>query len=147
MPLPTRHQNRFLVLKWDDIEMNLTEHELDLFHELLSEIRSGIPDRQYVVISDKHPQEFEEAWGMKLAYIQRDIREREEVANQYIDGQIPWVAAHLVREQPREARANHAPPPPPPWTVVNGTVRAYSDEATMLDVVEDNQAFTDLLYQ
>lgn len=137
MPLPTRHQNRFLVLKWDDIEMNLTEHELDLFHELLSEIRSGIPERQYVVISDKHPQEFEEAWGMKLAYIQRAIREREEVANQR-------VVAHLVREQPREARANHAPPP---WTVVNGTVRAYSDEATMLDVVEDNQAFTDLLYQ
>lgn len=140
MPLPARHQNRFLVLKWDDIEMNLTEHELDLFHELLSEIRSGIPDRQYVVISDKHPQEFEEAWGMKLAYIQRAIREREEVANQR-------VVAHLVREQPREARANHAPPPPPPWTVVNGRVRAYSDEATMLDVVEDNQAFTDLLYQ
>ncbi|QEG08145.1 hypothetical protein PQC58_gp049 [Escherichia phage Paul] len=140
MPLPARHQNRFLVLKWDDIEMNLTEHELDLFHELLSEIRSGIPERQYVVISDKHPQEFEEAWGMKLAYIQRAIREREEVANQR-------VVAHLVREQPREARANHAPPPPPPWTVVNGTVRAYSDEATMLDVIEDNQAFTDLLYQ
>lgn len=140
MPLPTRYQNRFLVLKWDDIEMNLTEHELDLFHELLSEIRSGIPDRQYVVISDKHPQEFEEAWGMKLAYIQRAIREREEVINQR-------VVAHLVREQPREARANHAPPPPPPRTVVNGTVRAYSNEATMLDVVEDNQAFTDLLYQ
>ena len=140
MPLPARHQNRFLVLKWDDIEMNLTEHELDLFHELLSEIRSGIPERQYVVISDKHPQEFEEAWGMKLAYIQRAIREREEVINQR-------VVAHLVREQPREVRANHAPPPPPPRTVVNGTVRAYSDEATMLDVVEDNQAFTDLLYQ
>ncbi|QZI80550.1 hypothetical protein PQC55_gp054 [Escherichia phage vB_EcoP-CHD5UKE1] len=140
MPLPARHQNRFLVLKWDDIEMNLTEHELDLFHELLSEIRSGISERQYVVISDKHPQEFEEAWGMKLAYIQRAIREREEVANQR-------VVAHLVREQPREARANHTPPPPPPWTVVNGTVRAYSDEATMLNVVEDNQAFTDLLYQ
>lgn len=140
MPLPTRYPNRFLVLKWDDIEMNLTEHELDLFHELLSEIRSGIPERQYVVISDKHPQEFEEAWGMKLAYIQRAIREREEVANQR-------VVAHLVREQPREARANHAPPPPPPWTVVNGRVRAYSDEATMLDVIEDNQAFTDLLYQ
>ena len=140
MPLPDRHQNRFLVLKWDDIEMNLTEHELDLFHELLSEIRSGIPERQYVVISDKHPQEFEEAWGMKLAYIQRAIREREEVANQR-------VVAHLVREQPREARATHTPPPPPPWTVVNGTVRAYSDEATMLNVVEDNQAFTDLLYQ
>ena len=140
MPLPARHQNRFLVLKWDDIEMNLTEHELDLFHELLSEIRSGIPERQYVVISDKHPQEFEEAWGMKLAYIQRAIREREEVANQR-------VVAHLVREQPREARAAHTPPPPPPWTGVNGTVRAYSDEATMLNVVEDNQAFTDLLYQ
>lgn len=140
MPLPARHQNRFLVLKWDDIEMNLTEHELDLFHELLSEIRSGIPERQYVVISDKHPQEFEEAWGMKLAYIQRAIREREEVANQR-------VVAHLVREQPREARATHTPPPPPPWTVVNGMVRAYSDEATMLNVVEDNQAFTDLLYQ
>lgn len=140
MPLPARYQNRFLVLKWDDIEMNLTEHELDLFHELLSEIRSGIPDRQYVVISDKHPQEFEEAWGMKLAYIQRAIREREEVINQR-------VVAHLVREQPREARANHAPPPPPPWTVVNGTIRTYSDGATMLDVVEDNQAFTDLLYQ
>lgn len=140
MPLPARHQNRFLVLKWDDIEMNLTEHELDLFHELLSEIRSGIPERQYVVISDKHPQEFEEAWGMKLAYIQRAIREREEVSNQR-------VVAHLVREQPREARANHAPPPPPPWTVVNGTVRAYSDEATMLGVIEDNQAFTDLIYQ
>ncbi|WPK41807.1 hypothetical protein [Escherichia phage vB-EcoP-XT73] len=138
MPLPARHQNRFLVLKWDDIEMNLTEHELDLFHELLSEIRSGIPDRQYVVISDKHPQEFEEVWGMKLAYIQRAIREREEVANQR-------VVAHLVREQPREAGANHAPPPP--RTVINGMVRAYSDEATMLDVVEDNQAFTDLLYQ
>lgn len=138
MPLPTRHQNRFLVLKWDDIEMNLTEHELDLFHELLSEIRSGIPERQYVVISDKHPQEFEEAWGMKLAYIQRAIREREEVANQR-------VVAHLVREQPSEARANLTPRPA--WTVVNGTVRAYSDEATMLDVVEDNQAFTDLLYQ
>ena len=140
MPLPTRYPNRFLVLKWDDIEMNLTEHELDLFHELLSEIRSGIPERQYVVISDKHPQEFEEAWGMKLAYIQRAIREREEVANQR-------VVAHSVREQPREARADHAPPPPPPWTVVNGRVRAYSDEATMLDVIEDNQAFTDLLYQ
>lgn len=140
MPLPARHQNRFLVLKWDDIEESLTEHELDLFHELLSDIRAGNPERQYVVISDKHPQEFEEAWGMKLAYIQRSIREREEVANQR-------VVAHLVREQPREARANHAPPPPTPRIVVNGAVRAYSYEATILDVIEDNQAFTDLLYQ
>ena len=137
MPLPTRYPNRFLVLKWDDIEMNLTEHELDLFHELLSEIRSGIPERQYVVISDKHPQEFEEAWGMKLAYIQRAIREREEVANQR-------VVAHLVREQPREVRSSYSPPT---WAQTNAAMRSYAVDSTSLDVVEDNQAFTDLLYQ
>ena len=134
MPLPARHQNRFLVLKWDDIEMNLTEHELDLFHELLSEIRSGIPERQYVVISDKHPQEFEEAWGMKLAYIQRAIREREEVANQR-------VMAHLVREQPLEVRSS---PTPTPWRVEGNTIRVSPND---LDAIADNQAFTDLLYQ
>lgn len=137
MPLPARHQNRFLVLKWDDIEMNLTEHELDLFHELLSEIRSGIPERQYVVISDKHPQEFEEAWGMKLAYIQRAIREREEVANQR-------VVAHLVREQPREVRSSYSQST---WAQTNTAMRTYAVDSTSLDVVEDNQAFTDLLYQ
>jgi hypothetical protein len=134
MPLPTRYQNRFLVLKWDDIEMNLTEHELDLFHELLSEIRSGIPERQYVVISDKHPQEFEEAWGMKLAYIQRAIREREEVANQR-------VMAHLVREQPLEVRSS---PTPTPWRVEGNVIRVSHND---LDAITDNQAFTDLLYQ
>lgn len=134
MPLPTRYQNRFLVLKWDDIEMNLTEHELDLFHELLSEIRSGIPERQYVVISDKHPQEFEEAWGMKLAYIQRAIREREEVANQR-------VMAHLVREQPLEVRSS---PTPTPWRVEGNVIRVSPND---LDAITDNQAFTDLLYQ
>lgn len=137
MPLPTRYPNRFLVLKWDDIEMNLTEHELDLFHELLSEIRSGIPERQYVVISDKHPQEFEEAWGMKLAYIQRAIREREEVANQR-------VVAHLVREQPREVISSYSPST---WAQTNAAMRSYAVDSTSLDVVEDNQAFTDLLYQ
>ena len=137
MPLPTRYPNRFLVLKWDDIEMNLTEHELDLFHELLSEIRSGIPERQYVVISDKHPQEFEEAWGMKLAYIQRAIREREEVANQR-------VVAHLVREQPREVRSSYSQST---WAQTNAAMRTYAVDSTSLDVVEDNQAFTDLLYQ
>lgn len=137
MPLPARHQNRFLVLKWDDIEMNLTEHELDLFHELLSEIRSGIPERQYVVISDKHPQEFEEAWGMKLAYIQRAIREREEVANQR-------VVAHLVREQPREVRSSYSTST---WAQTNAAMRTYAVDSSSLDVVEDNQAFTDLLYQ
>lgn len=137
MPLPARHQNRFLVLKWDDIEMNLTEHELDLFHELLSEIRSGIPERQYVVISDKHPQEFEEAWGMKLAYIQRAIREREEVANQR-------VVAHLVREQPREVRSSYSAST---WVQTNAAMRTYAVDSSSLDVVEDNQAFTDLLYQ
>lgn len=137
MPLPTRHQNRFLVLKWDDIEMNLTEHELDLFHELLSEIRSGIPERQYVVISDKHPQEFEEAWGMKLAYIQRAIREREEVANQR-------VVAHLVREQSREVRSSYSQST---WAQINAAIRTYAVDSTSLDVIEDNQAFTDLIYQ
>lgn len=134
MPLPARHQNRFLVLKWDDIEMNLTEHELDLFHKLLSEIRSGIPERQYVVISDKHPQEFEEAWGMKLAYIQRAIREREEVANQRVMGR-------LVRERPLEARSS---PTPPPWRVEGNVIRVSPND---LDAITDNQAFTDLLYQ
>lgn len=137
MPLPARHQNRFLVLKWDDIEMNLTEHELDLFHELLSEIRSGIPERQYVVISDKHPQEFEEAWGMKLAYIQRAIREREEVASQR-------VVAHLVREQPREVRSSYSAST---WAQTNAAMRTYAVDSSSLDAVEDNQAFTDLLYQ
>ena len=142
MPLPIRHANRFCVEKWEDIVDALSEEELDLFNELLAKVRESKPvHRQYIVISNKHPELFEEVWGMKLASIQRAIREREEVANQR-------VVAHLVREQPREARANPAPPPPPhPWTVVNGTVRAYSDEATMLDVIEDNQAFTDLLYQ
>lgn len=134
MPLPNRYPNRFLVLKWDDIEMNLTEHELDLFHELLSEIRSGIPERQYVVISDKHPQEFEEAWGMKLAYIQRAIREREEIANQR-------VVAHLVREQPLEVRSS---PTPTPWRVEGNIIRVSPND---LDAITDNQAFTDLLYQ
>ena len=114
--------------------MNLTEHELDLFHELLSEIRSGIPERQYVVISDKHPQEFEEAWGMKLAYIQRAIREREEVANQR-------VMAHLVREQPLEVRSS---PTSSPWRVEGNIIRVSPND---LDAIADNQAFTDLLYQ
>lgn len=114
--------------------MNLTEHELDLFHELLSEIRSGIPERQYVVISDKHPQEFEEAWGMKLAYIQRAIREREEVANQR-------VMAHLVREQPLEVRSSLTAHP---WRVEGNTIRVSPND---LDAITDNQAFTDLLYR
>lgn len=134
MPLPARHQNRFLVLKWGDIETNLTENELHLFHELLSEILSGIPVRQYVVISDKHPQEFEEAWGMKLAYIQRAIREREEVANQE-------VMARPVMEQSLEVRSSYTPPP---WRVEGDVIRVSPND---LDAITDNQAFTDLLYQ
>lgn len=134
MPLPTRHQNRFCVVKWDDIYNNLEEDEVEDLCNLISKARESSVHRRYVVISDKHPQVFEEAWGMKLAYIQRDIREREEVANQ-------GVVAHLVREQPLEVRSS---PTPTPWRVEGNVIRISPNE---LDAITDNQAFTDLLYQ
>lgn len=134
MPLPTRHQNRFCVVKWDDIYNNLEEDEVEDLCNLISKARRSSVYRRYVVISDKHPQEFEEAWGMKLAYIQRDIQEREEVDNQE-------VMAHLVREQPLEVRSS---PTPPPWRVEGSVIRVSPND---LDAITDNQAFTDLLYQ
>nr|DAF78555.1 MAG TPA: hypothetical protein [Caudoviricetes sp.] len=134
MPLPTRHQNRFCVVKWDDIYNNLEEDEVEDLCNLILKARRFSVNRRYVVISDKHPQEFEEAWGMKLAYIQRDIREREEVADQE-------VMAHLVREQPLEVRSS---PTPTPWRVEGNTIRVSPND---LDAIADNQAFTDLLYQ
>ena len=134
MPLPTRHQNRFCVVKWDDIYNNLEEDEVEDLCNLISKARRSSVNRRYVVISDKHPQEFEEAWGMKLAYIQRAIREREEVANQR-------VVAHLVREQPLEVRSSSTPTP---WRVEGNTTRVSPND---LDAITDNQAFTDLLYQ
>ena len=134
MPLPTRHQNRFCVVKWDDIYNNLEEDEVEDLCNLILKARGSSVNRRYVVISDKHPQEFEEAWGMKLAYIQRDIREREEVANQR-------VMAHLVREQPLEVRSS---PTPTPWRVEGDVIRVSPND---LDAITDNQAFTDLLYQ
>lgn len=134
MPLPTRHQNRFCVVKWDDIYNNLEEDEVEDLCNLISKARGSSVNRRYVVISDKHPQEFEEAWGMKLAYIQRDIREREEIANQE-------VMAHLVREQPLETSSS---PTPTPWRVEGNVIRVSPND---LDAITDNQAFTDLLYQ
>lgn len=124
MPLPIRHIHRFCVEKWEDVVDALSEEELDLFNELLAKVRdSKSTQRQYVVISNKHPELFEEVWGMKLAQVQKDIMERR------ASFRVP-ASAFRVREVVYQVEEAEAP---------------SMEEA--LDVVSDNQAFTDLLYR
>jgi uncharacterized protein with von Willebrand factor type A (vWA) domain len=124
MPLPIRHNHRFCVEKWEDVVDALSEEELDLFNELLAKVRdSKSTQRQYVVISNKHPELFEEVWGMKLAQVQKDIMERR------AGFRVP-ARAFRVREVVYQVEEAEAP---------------SMDEA--LDVISDNQAFTDLLYR
>ena len=124
MPLPIRHGHRFCVEKWEDVVDALSEEELDLFNELLAKVRdSKSVHRQYVVISNKHPELFEEVWGMKLAQVQKDIMERR------AGFRVP-ASAFRVREVVYPVEEAPAP---------------SMEEA--LDVVSDNQAFTDLLYR
>lgn len=124
MPLPIRHAHRFCVEKWDDIVDALSEEELDMFNELLLKVREWKPaQRQYVVISNKHPELFEEVWGMKLAQVQKDIMERR------ASFRVP-ASAFRAREVVYQVEEAEVP---------------NIEEA--LDVVSDNQAFTDLLYR
>lgn len=124
MPLPIRHAHRFCVEKWEDIVDALSEEELDLFNELLAKVReSKSVHRQYVVISNKHPELYEEVWGMKLAQVQKDVMER------HAGFRVP-ARAFRVREVAYQVEATEVP---------------STDEA--LDVIADNQAFTDLLYR
>lgn len=124
MPLPIRHAHRFCVEKWEDVVDALSEEELDLFNELLAKVRdSKSTQRQYVVISNKHPELFEEVWGMKLAQVQKDIMERR------ASFRVP-ARAFRVSEVVYQVEEAEAP---------------SMDEA--LDVISDNQAFTDLLYR
>jgi hypothetical protein len=124
MPVPIRHVHRFCVEKWEDIVDALSEEELDMFNGLLLKVRERkLTQRQYVVISNKHPELFEEVWGMKLAQIQKDIMERS------ANFRVP-ASAFRVREVVYQVEEAEVP---------------SMEEA--LDVIADNQAFTDLLYR
>ena len=117
MPVPQRLE-RHCVLKWDNIHDNLSIQEFRQFIELTAKINRNQPARNFVVVSDKYPELYEQVWGMKLAQVQRNINEQRESRRQRAED-IPAVF--------------------------------YVDELTesyeQLDIVEDNQAFTDLIYQ
>ena len=70
------------------------------------------------MVSDKYPELYEQVWGMKLAQVQRNINEQRESRRQRAED-IP--AVFYVDE--------------------------LADSYEALDIVEDNQAFTDLIYQ
>ena len=45
----------FLVMKWDDIEENLTNEELDTFYGLLDKISCNTLEHEYVVVDKEEP--------------------------------------------------------------------------------------------
>lgn len=82
MPLPRRYENRYLVLKWDDLQNVLNGQDMDHLGRIMQQVTAfrqahGHPDRRYVVVSDKRPSLYEEVWGMFLADIaQGDAEQR-----------------------------------------------------------------------
>lgn len=88
MPIPRRDMDRFCVLKWSDIINNLNTEQLNQFDSLLSTVTSSpsYTRREYVVISNKNEDLYEEVWGMKLADIHnQEMARRETARNSFRD--------------------------------------------------------------
>lgn len=88
MPIPRRDMDRFCVLKWSDIINNLNTEQLNQFDSLLSTVTSSpsYTRREYVVISNKNEDLYEEVWGMKLANIHnQEMARREAARNSFRD--------------------------------------------------------------
>lgn len=71
MPYPTRPSNNYCVRKWSDVDQYLTAEERRLFIELIVKIDTSrmsrqIANRDYVVVSNKNRQMYEEVWGMVM---------------------------------------------------------------------------------
>lgn len=107
MPLPQRDMHKYLVLKWTDIASNLNSDQIDNLNDIIRTV-SNSPNynsRNYVVVSDKNPELYEEVWGMKLAEIaneQRASRDRL-IAQIYGMGTSSQYARNVARSAALEA--------------------------------------------
>ena len=91
MPIPQRPRTpRYLVAKWDDIHHALDAREVHALISMLTKIsqnrtaRNLASTRQYVVVSDKNRQMYDEVWGMVLAEIEESQEAHEQQALEVI---------------------------------------------------------------
>ena len=92
MPIPQRPRTpRYLVAKWDDIHQALSAREVHTLISMLTKIsqnrtaRNLASTRQYVVVSDKNRQMYDEVWGMVLAEIEESQETREQQAREVLN--------------------------------------------------------------
>lgn len=92
MPIPQRPRTpRYLVAKWDDIHQALSAREVHSLISMLTKIsqsrtaRNLASTRQYVVVSDKNRQMYDEVWGMVLAEIEESQEAREQQAREVLN--------------------------------------------------------------
>lgn len=107
MPLPQRDMHKYLVLKWTEIASNLNSEQIENLNDIIRTVTNS-PDhnnRNYVVISDKNPELYEEVWGMKLAEIASEQRRsRDRLISQiYGMGTSSRYARNVVRSAALEA--------------------------------------------
>lgn len=91
MPIPQRPRTpRYLVAKWDDIHHALDAREVHSLISMLTKIsqnrrtRNLSDTRQYVVVSDKNREMYDEVWGMVLAEIEEAHEAQREASRQAI---------------------------------------------------------------
>lgn len=91
MPIPQRPRTpRYLVAKWDDIHHALDAREIHTLISMLTKIsqnrtaRNLASTRQYVVVSDKNRQMYDEVWGMVLAEIEESQEANEQQAREVL---------------------------------------------------------------
>lgn len=92
MPIPQRPRTpRYLVAKWDDIHQALNSNEIHSLITMLTKIsqnrtaRNLASTRQYVVVSDKNRQMYDEVWGMVLSEIETSQEAREQQAREVLN--------------------------------------------------------------
>ena len=119
MPIPQRPRTpRYLVAKWDDIHHALDVREIHTLISMLTKIsqnrtaRNLASTRQYVVVSDKNRQMYDEVWGMVLADIEssQEAREREarEVLNRFNERLYAFRAQQQATVEPDQMASEEA---------------------------------------
>lgn len=102
MPLPQRDMHKYLVFKWTDIASNLNSDQIDNLNDIIRTVVNSpnYNNRNYVVVSDKNPELYEEVWGMKLAEIANDQRSTRDrlIAQIYGIGAMARTSPHVVHE-------------------------------------------------
>lgn len=101
MPIPQRPAPRYLVAKWDDIHHALDAREVNSLISMLTKIsrnrrsRNLADTRQYVVVSDKNQEMYDEVWGMVLAEIEKEQAAQRAEALERIQSFRDHIASQL----------------------------------------------------